>query len=135
MNDITKPQPQALAWNGKPVRNTAQQVLSILRPMLALFPQMPVEEETLAVYIDMLRDIPPDKLAASVRRCMSECKFLPTVADIRERYDELRQPMPQPMQPDDRPALNYDAQLCRETPQERMERIKRIERRERTYGH
>lgn len=133
MNEITRP--VARAWNGQPVRNTFDEVAAILRPMLALYPQTPVEAETLAVYIDMLRDIEPDRLAESVRQCMSECKWLPTVADIRERYEEMRQVTPPRITIDDRPELNPNAKLYRETPQERAELLKRINRRERIYGH
>lgn len=132
MNEITKPTPRA--WNGQPIRNSVDDVMRILAPMYAQYFQVTVPAEAQAVYIDMLRDIAPDKLAACVRQCMAECKWIPTVAEIRERYEEARQPMPPRIIGEERPALNPNAKLYRESPAERMERMKRIEQRERNHA-
>ncbi len=87
MDEIVKSHPQQLAWNGKPVRSTDEQMLVCLAPMFALFPQTKADKNTVAAYLMMLRDIEPEALAAAVLRAMGVCKFLPTVAEIREQLD------------------------------------------------
>lgn len=135
MNEIAPAKPIARAWNGQPIRNTINEVMNILQPMLALYPQTPLEPETLAVYIDMLRDIAPDKLAECVRLSMAESEWLPTVAHIRRHYEELRQVVPPRLKMEELPELNINGKLYRETVAERMERLKRIDRRERRRGN
>ncbi len=87
MDEIVKSQPQQLAWNGKPIRSTDEQMLVCLAPMFALFPQTKADKNTVAAYLMMLRDIEPEALAAAVLRAMGVCKFLPTVAEIREQLE------------------------------------------------
>lgn len=87
MNEITKADKQELAWNNKPVRSTDEEIVICLAPMFALFPQTKADKSTVAAYVMMLRDIAPDKLAAAVLKAMGVCKFLPTVAEIREQLE------------------------------------------------
>ena len=93
MNEIEMVGKQELAWNNKPVRSTDEQIIVILTPMFALFPQTKADKNTIAVYVMMLRDVAPDALAAAVLKVMGACKFLPTVAEIREQL-EARAPGP-----------------------------------------
>lgn len=93
MNEIVKSGKQELAWNNKPVRSTDEEIVICLAPMFALFPQTKADKSTVAAYVMMLRDIAPDKLAAAVLKAMGTCKFLPTVAEIREQL-ELKAPGP-----------------------------------------
>lgn len=115
------------AWNGERVRNTPEEVMRILMPMFGLFPQMKVEEATMALYIDMLRDISPERLERAVKRSMAECKFLPTVADIRERYDADRRPQTGSSDafPDWLEAYPPARTFLRTTRAEQLERLKR----------
>lgn len=93
MNEIAKSDKQELAWNGKQVRSTDEQIIICLAPMFALFPQTKADKATVASYVLMLRDIEPQALAAAVLKAMGVCKFLPTVAEIREQL-ETREPGP-----------------------------------------
>jgi len=93
MNEIDRYEKQELAWNNKPVRSTDEQIVTILGPMFALFPQTKADKNTVAVYVMMLRDLDPQTLAAAVLKAMNTCKFLPTVAEIREQL-ETRSPGP-----------------------------------------
>ena len=36
------------------------------------------------VYWEMLRDLPQEKFGAGVRKCLAECKFFPTIAELGE---------------------------------------------------
>ncbi len=93
MNEIEKSAGTELAWNGKPVRSTDEQIIICLTPMFALFPQTKADKNTVAAYLMMLRDIEPQVLATAVLGAMGVCKFLPTVAEIREQI-ETRAPGP-----------------------------------------
>lgn len=93
MDSIEKVQKQELAWNGRRVRSTDDEIIRILAPMFALFPQTKADKNTVAVYVMMLRDVAPETLASAVLRAMNTCKFLPTVAEIREQI-EARTPGP-----------------------------------------
>lgn len=93
MDEIEKVDKQHLAWNGKRVRGTDEQIVEIIGPMFALFASSKATGETVRAYVMMLRDIAPDKLADAVLSAMNTCKFLPTVADIREQL-EVRAPGP-----------------------------------------
>lgn len=84
MNEIEKIGSQELAWNGKPVRNTEAEVTAILAPMFALFPNTAADGSTFEIYVRMLRDVDRETLAVAVLQAMNTCKFLPTVAEIRE---------------------------------------------------
>ena len=46
-------------------------------------------EQQIAGYAMMLKDLPPDQLNTVILQCVAECKFVPTVAEIRERWHAL----------------------------------------------
>ncbi|MCC7196412.1 MAG: hypothetical protein IT356_12735 [Gemmatimonadaceae bacterium] len=126
MNEIDKYQTQELAWNNKPVRSTDEQIVTILGPMFALFPQTKADKNTVAVYVMMLRDLDPQTLAAAVLKAMNTCKFLPTVAEIREQL-ESRAPGPR-SDVDPRQLKPVPSQMFRldeeEDRRQRMERLR-----------
>lgn len=93
MGAIERAGKQELAWNGKPARNTEEEITEILAPMFTLFPSTNADENTFAIYVRMLRDVEVHSLAAAVLKAMNSCKFLPTIADIREQL-ESRAPGP-----------------------------------------
>ena len=64
-------------------------ILPIIRQLVSAYPNAQVTVETIAVYDRLLSDIPPADLQAVVDQCIAECKFIPTVAEIRERYHAL----------------------------------------------
>ena len=61
----------------------------ILRQLFSAYANAQVTVETIAVYDRLLADIPPGDLQTVVDQCIAESKFLPTVAEIRERYHAL----------------------------------------------
>lgn len=87
MDNIEKIGKQELAWNGRRVRSTDDEIIRILAPMFTLFPQTKADKNTVGIYVMMLRDVAPDVLANAVLKAMNTCKFLPTVAEIREQID------------------------------------------------
>jgi hypothetical protein len=84
MNEIDKYQKQELTWDNKPVRNTEDEVVAILAPMFAMFAATKVDGNTVDAYVMMLRNVDPAVLRPAVLKAMDTCKFLPTVAEIRE---------------------------------------------------
>lgn len=70
--------------------------ISILRQLVAAYPNSQATVETIAVYDRLLSDIPPDDLQTVVDQSIAECKFLPTVAELRERFHALTRTLGQP---------------------------------------
>ena len=46
-------------------------------------------EERLRFYVEMLKDIPPAALSAGVKYCINHCRFLPSIAEIREASEKV----------------------------------------------
>lgn len=88
MDAIEKAKQQGLAWNNKPIRSTDEEITVILTPMFAMFPNTGADKNTFAAYVKMLRDLDPDTLSKAVLKAMNTCKFLPTVAEIRELIEQ-----------------------------------------------
>jgi len=61
----------------------------VLSQLFSAYANAKIDEGTVAVYLRLLRDIPPADLQTVIDQCIAECKFLPTVAEIRERYHAL----------------------------------------------
>ena len=55
----------------------------ILAQLFAAYPHTNVGPETVAMYDDLLSDVPDEILHTVIRRTISESKFLPTIAEIR----------------------------------------------------
>lgn len=70
--------------------------MTILKQLAAAYANTEVTMPTIAVYDRLLADIPPDDLQTVVDQCLAECKFLPTIAEIRERYHALTRKLGQP---------------------------------------
>ncbi len=130
MNEIVKGGKQELAWNKKPVRSTDEQIVICLAPMFALFPQTKADKDTVSVYVMMLRDIEPQALASAVLKAMGVCKFLPTVAEIREQL-EVQTPGPR-NDVDPRKLKPIPTEMFRLDPEEdrrqRMAQLRRTEK-------
>jgi hypothetical protein len=94
MNEIDKYQKNELTWDGKPVRNTEDEVVAILAPMFAMFAAAKADGNTVDAYVMMLRNVDPAVLRPAVLKAMNTCKFLPTVADIREHIEATVLPGP-----------------------------------------
>lgn len=60
--------------------------LKTLEQLFAAYPNTPVDEKTIVIYIRMLSDIPPNELQMAVLQAISEYKFLPSPSEIREAH-------------------------------------------------
>ena len=65
-------------------------ISEILKYLLAAYPNANVNAATVAVYVDMLQDIPVDDLQLVAKQTIAECTFFPTVAELRTRWHTLR---------------------------------------------
>lgn len=63
--------------------------LTILEELFAAYPNIAGDEKAIAMYLRLLRDIPAVELQIVVDQCVAEMKFLPTVAEIREKHLSL----------------------------------------------
>lgn len=62
----------------------------ILKQLFAAYPNAQVAPETVAVYLRLLADIAPEDLQVVVDQAIATCKFLPTVAELRDMQHALR---------------------------------------------
>ena len=61
----------------------------ILKQLFAAFPNTQISDGTVAVYMRLLADIPPEALQVAVDQAIATCKFLPTVAELRDTLHGL----------------------------------------------
>lgn len=62
---------------------------TVLKQLFSAYPHTQATVQTIAVYDRLLSDIPSADLQTVVDQAIAECKFLPTVAELRERYHAL----------------------------------------------
>lgn len=62
----------------------------VLKQLFAAYPTTNVGEDTVAVYVRLLQDIPSAALQQSVDQCILECSFLPSVAEIRQQWEKQK---------------------------------------------
>lgn len=62
---------------------------SILRQLFSAYPNTAVTPETVAMYVRLLSDIPPDELQTVVDQAVAMCRFLPTIAELRDMRHSL----------------------------------------------
>ena len=55
-----------------------------VRLLFMAYPQSQKNEETMKVYATMLDDVPAGLLNKTIKKCICEQKFLPSVAEIRQ---------------------------------------------------
>ena len=118
--------------NGRLVKVRAGDALAILMPLLTQYPHSGATQETLLLYVTLLRDIPPKELVAAVEKAQEDCEWLPTVAAIRKNYHEsqnvdrkLRQFIPED---DGRDWDKIEWVVARPTKEERMTRLRETRR-------
>lgn len=102
-NEIQRVNVQELAWNGKRVRLSKEQLSLALAPIFAAFPGLEMSGETFNAYHMMLCDLDPNKLVIAVMAACQAHKYptqLVTIAAIREMY-ESNQVAPGPASPVD----------------------------------
>jgi len=64
--------------------------LSVLAQLFACYPNTEVGKETTAMYVRLLSDIPPDELQTVVDQAVATCRFLPTIAELRDMRHSLQ---------------------------------------------
>lgn len=62
---------------------------TVLMKLFSGFPNTAITETTVLVYAERLQDMDLPTLETVVNQCIEECKFLPTIAEIRERLHAL----------------------------------------------
>ncbi len=63
---------------------------SVLKQLFSAFPNVQVTMETTAVYMRLLKDIPVEDLQVIVDQAVATCKYLPTVAELRDLHHGLQ---------------------------------------------
>lgn len=64
-------------------------IAAILKQLFAAYPNAQATKETIAVYMRLLADIPPEALQVAVDQAIATSKFLPTVAELRDTLHGL----------------------------------------------
>jgi hypothetical protein len=64
-------------------------IFKLVGSLIAAYPYARVGEGLLEVYAQTLGDLPEPLLSAAAMDCLSTCKFLPTVAELREAAARL----------------------------------------------
>ena len=70
--------------------------IGILKQLFAVYPNSQSTEQTVAVYLRLLQDIPPEELQTIVDQCIAQNKFLPTIAELRDMHHTLTLSLMQP---------------------------------------
>lgn len=66
-------------------------IQGILKQLFSAYPNTQVTPETVAVYLRLLGDIEPGDLQVIVDQAVATCKFLPTVAELRDMRHAMTQ--------------------------------------------
>ena len=66
-------------------------VIKGLKVLGTIFQERSVSEEFVAIYQELLEDLPDEVLIKAVRECLLRCRFYPTIAEIRERAEPILQ--------------------------------------------
>lgn len=69
-----------------------EDTLKIVMVMAAFYPAVKLRDETIDGYCMMLADVDRDILQAAVKKCISDCKWFPTIAEIRQAAVEICAP-------------------------------------------
>lgn len=64
-------------------------VLEVLAVLASAYPNFKLTDQTIAIYRRLLADLPVDLLQAATLTCATECKFFPTIAEIRQAAAQL----------------------------------------------
>lgn len=72
---------------------TEQEVVGIVARLVAAYPNANVTDLTIAVYVEDLRDIDAAVLALAARKVRTDCKFFPTIAELREAANAITTPV------------------------------------------
>lgn len=62
---------------------------TVLKQLFACYPNTEITAGTAAMYMRLLSDIPADELQTIVDQAVATCKFLPTIAELRDMRHNL----------------------------------------------
>jgi hypothetical protein len=126
--DVAPFEKKELAFNGRSAKSSDAEIILALGPIYVAWPKFRRETEFVNLLCLMLRDIPPDKLAAAVMTVVETSKFEPTVAHIREAYEAQRRPPLANSEVDPHQLPDIPSKMYRLPPDEdkaeRMERLR-----------
>ena len=63
--------------------------LMVLEQLFSCYPNTEVTPQTVAMYVRLLQDIPPDELQTVVDQAVATSRFLPTIAELRDMRHSL----------------------------------------------
>ena len=69
---------------------------AILKQLFSAYPHVEIADGTVAMYLRLLADIPTEDLQTVIDQCIAELKFLPTIAEIRDRHRSLTRTLAAP---------------------------------------
>jgi hypothetical protein len=67
------------------------EILKVLKPYAAAFPNMKMQPEAWPIYASVLSVLTPDEVNAAMRKLLHTIKFFPTVAEIFEAAQSIRE--------------------------------------------
>jgi hypothetical protein len=137
-NGIAPYEKKELAFNGRKAKSSDAEIILALGPLYVAWPKFRRETEFVNLLCLMLRDIPADKLAAAVLTVIETSKFEPTVAHIREAYEEARRTPGPSSDVDPHTLKDIPTQMFRLPPDEdkaeRMERLRQTRKWDSKYA-
>ena len=72
-------------------------IFPIIRQLFSCFPHAEGSDGTIAQYVRLLSDIPAETLQIVVDQSIAECRFVPSIAELRERFHALSGEMSIPL--------------------------------------
>lgn len=113
-------------------RSTDGEIIMALAPLYVAYPNSKPTDELIDFYKKMLCDIEPAALARAVLAAVKVCKFMPTVADIREHLTQDVERAPGPRNDVDPATLpDIPKKMFRLDPEEdkkqRMDQLRRTQ--------
>lgn len=69
---------------------THDETRTFMAILMSAYPKTEIGDGTIAVYARMLRDVPATEADEALEDILSQCKFFPTIAEIRQTVSERR---------------------------------------------
>ena len=61
------------------------EALELVRQLMTCYPQTPMGQDNIQAYANHLVDLDAEVAAVAIKRCIASCRFLPSIAEIREQ--------------------------------------------------
>lgn len=72
--------------------NNKAEIAKMVGTLAVAFSHAKVTDTTIEVYVRLLGDISVEVLTTAIEQCVTECKFFPTIAEIRDKVLALTAP-------------------------------------------